>query len=635
MPNSYSILDINPLEHITGDVAISQYNYNSIMNALTQWDQSKMDNITVRLATRTSPYFVDYVIHTKYYYDKNYGSIASETLLQPSSFSYTNRVKISAAKDDLMKVRVNVMNAGGTTWALYQDVAVYDEITATPSESLPGTYDMESGANYIHSYVDGLYFRDYVSDTHKIQLYRTTGDITGLDDDVTTPKGGNPPYNAKKVVIETNDKYVSGTYADDVMICCLNSAMPGVYVRNPLVESGRSANLNNSTSGYSKLCGIYSPSKSYPKGTLVYHDGEFYIAVVDNPVNPPSLHYTKKNQDDPDPDPTVPELNPDNWSFFTDSWESCLPIRLKNVNITGSGTIRATADTDINGIMLRNASSDIESDENTRISVVGSVSYPGSETKQPTGMDIFSTSNYANYPESRTAKWSAGTSYETAVQKSAYCKQDYSAVMVFNHFDVDVKYKNIVNYDGPDLDQGLCIMLPVKVTDDTNTTHDPRDGMIFEFLFNIWPNHEYDGREVNDLIINKSHIYVYSVPDYSEYLINGFSVNTVEPIAKFSMARLINFYVFSENVGVPDKPVCYKARFIYSQSEGRWKTYDYYQFPDHVFMSPSGFVDPSESKAYGVETAGFPLYQNPFSNYDLSAIHTSEEYRNQILKLDE
>ena len=73
--------------------------------------------------------------------------------------------------------------------------------------------------------------------------------------------------------------------------------------------------------------------------------------------------------------------------------------------------------------------------------------------------------------------------------------------------------QNIINDDGPDVDQGLCILLPVTIMDEHNVTHDPADGSMLEFLFNIWPNHKYDGRAVNDLIINKSQIYVYSVPD--------------------------------------------------------------------------------------------------------------------------
>jgi hypothetical protein len=56
------------------------------------------------------------------------------------------------------------------------------------------------------------------------------------------------------------------------------------------------------------------------------------------------------------------------------------------------------------------------------------------------------------------------------------------------------------------------------------------------------------------------------------------------PIAKFSMARTTNFYMFGENVSIPDKPVCYRATFTYSSVEKRWMVTDYYQLPDHIFV---------------------------------------------------
>ena len=113
--NTVNLLDVNPLERITGDVAISQFNYESIMNALVQWDNSRNDSITVRLATRTEPYFVDYVIHTKYYYDKNYGVINSSVLLQPNGFAYKNRLQMVVSEGESVTLRINTVNNGNTT----------------------------------------------------------------------------------------------------------------------------------------------------------------------------------------------------------------------------------------------------------------------------------------------------------------------------------------------------------------------------------------------------------------------------------------------------------------------------------------------------------------------------------------
>ena len=197
--------------------------------------------------------------------------------------------------------------------------------------------------------------------------------------------------------------------------------------------------------------------------------------------------------------------------------------------------------------------------------------------------------------------------------------------MIFDHANPNCKECNIVNYDGPDLDQGLIIYLPVESMQDDKIVY-PKNGRTFEFLFRIWPNPAYNGHETADLIINKAQIYVYSVPSR-----NALNCHPA-PIAKFSMARLTNFYVFSENIAVPNRPVLIKAKFVYSEEEQTWKTYDYYQLPDCIFLSPNGFVDPSRpsDETYGVETAGFPLVQDPFSNYDLSAVLVDDSFRNRI-----
>ena len=62
MSTKISTLEANPLGHITGSLAVSQANYEAILNALVEWEHSKMDKVTVRLSTNTPPYFVDYVL---------------------------------------------------------------------------------------------------------------------------------------------------------------------------------------------------------------------------------------------------------------------------------------------------------------------------------------------------------------------------------------------------------------------------------------------------------------------------------------------------------------------------------------------------------------------------------------------
>lgn len=619
-----SILDINPLQHLTTDAAISQYNYESIMNGLVQWDQSKMDSITVRLAIRTEPYFVDYVLHTKYYYDKTYGSVASEIMLDVNKFAYDHRVNFAVAKDDKVKLRVNVVDNGGTSWQLYQIVTVYDEYDVAQvyetvdDENIPvaNTVQIVPRAKFAQSYESGQYFRLYDTTNDKFQIYfvkegkSIEGEVTNTADVATY---ATLVYEEGGSLYPTSDTPSRDIYINNT------ASISTAYIRIPNKPANHNVKMTSPSSGYKPYCKIYVPGTydgdKIIKGALVYYEGDFFIALKDAPATAPIVIDAENNY----------------VTFMSDDWVRVFPVPFTNAVIEGSGTLRATANTDLDGYILRNVGS-TESNDQSNIAITGTFSIEGEPTTQTTGMNILQSSNYVSWPHQAT-KWSEGTMYTTDPTFSAYCKQNYSAVMVFDHTDTDnFKYKNIINYDGPDLDQGLCVMLPVTVLDANNISHDPADGSMIEFLFNIWPNHKYDGRASNDLIINKSQIYVYSVPDLAEYNLQGFNVSTVDPIAKFSMARLVNFYMFSENVGVPDRPVCYKARFIYSAKEKRWKTYDYYQLPDHIFLSPNGFVDPSQPEAYGVQTAGFPLYQNPFSDFNLSAIHVDQKFKNQIQK---
>ena len=648
--NRVNLLDVNPLERITGDVAISQFNYESILNGLVQWDQSHNDKITIRLATRTDPYFVDYTIPTKYFYDKNYGTINSAVLLAADNFAYKNRMKMTVSSGDPVTLRINAVDAGNTQWQLYKDVTVYNEVVEEPysepiegsdqEETLDNVWFIKRSTEFKYEYdQEGLYFRMYdPSDpiTKKFVIYKTLTKIPAespiegeVDGFLYATINSVSTKVARRMCIETTSTkplYPAEIVPEFYYSHLANTSSSGVvYSRLLNKEIDGTQPFSSFTSGYKLFCSSYKLDAAYKEGDIVYYLGDFYISLVDAPQFPPCIITSTTLRSDYD----VYEEHPDIWARV-------LVMPLNNSKISSSGVLRVTADTDLNGFVLRNVGRN-ESSEKTSVSIMGTIAIPGNESEQATGMNIIQTSNYANWPEFSTTKWMEGTSYQTNSSLSSFDKQDYSAVMVFKHFgdDEHYRYKNIINYDGPDVDQGLCILLPVTITDENNVTHDPADGSIIDFLFNIWPNHKYDGRSVNDLIINKSQIYVYSVPDYGEYKTNGFNAHTVEPIAKFSMARLVNFYMFSENVGVPDRPSVYKARFIYSKKEKRWKTYDYYQFPDHIFLSPHGFVDPSDPKAYSVQTAGFPLFQNPFSDFDLSAIHIDPTtYRNQLQNKD-
>ena len=208
MSTNVKLSDINPLEHVTGDIAISQYNYESIMNGLVQWNMSKMDNVTIRVATRTEPYFVDYVIPTKYFYDRTYGGLASDKFLPAGGYAYVNREKLSVAKDDNMSIRVNVDDRGDTLWAIYADVTTYDEYDRTASND--GTVTLSVPSKYKHDYVEGLYVRGYDTSSHKFRLLATTGDIVA---------GSTSTYSlTKDIVVEVQSNRNCDTHGIDKVV---------------------------------------------------------------------------------------------------------------------------------------------------------------------------------------------------------------------------------------------------------------------------------------------------------------------------------------------------------------------------------------------------------------------------------
>ena len=288
-------------------------------------------------------------------------------------------------------------------------------------------------------------------------------------------------------------------------------------------------------------------------------------------------------------------------------------------------------DNDFRGIVLQNAN-DSYAETNVNIGIEGSTKYKVADSTYARRVKIFDTANYTMYPYSTADVWMDGRvcTYDPNIPITR--RQDYSASMVFDHSDENVSTVNYINYDGPDLDQGLCIYLPVHgKSENGNGENTPEDGYTFDFFFRIWPNPGYNGQSTNDLIINKAQIYVYSVEDADEAKTGSCTLN---PIAKFSMARLTNFYVYDENIGVPNRPVMYRATFVYAKGEegedGQWKLFDYYQLPDHVFIGPVGFVDPTNkgimddsrpgNEYVGYETAGFPMFADPFEKTSLTPV---------------
>ena len=598
-----SILDINPLQHLTSDIAVSQFNYESILHGLVTWNNSKDDQVTIRLATKSEPFFRDIQLYTRHYYEKTSNTTVSERLLPAGKFAYNSRYRFVVDAGKEVVLRVNVDSLGGLDqWDLYEDVTLHEEILKTQSVDNSAYYEYQEKPTFGMDNVEGSYIRHSIN--HGVELLRLTSDVQAGDAIATT--------NTKAIVYETTNGIVDPSNTAEFFV------YDGyVYIKNPATGQVYNKVISNTGSGFIKFCPVYGFTNvnSMNYGDCVYYRGEFFVYISeDTPIIAP---FTE------DSSGTFRKYN-------TDYWKSVVLVKTV-YTVAGSGVVRYTTNKDVNGYVLRNGTKNA-SDETSDIGITGSLKIVGNPTKPHTGLDVFASSNFAEYP-SLSPKWFPGNAYTTDASKNAYALQSYSAVMMFNHADPTVKLRNIINYDGPDLDQGLCIMLPCTVEVEENgstVSKKPADGTMFEFLINIWPNHDYDGREYNDLIINKSQVYVYNVDNWSDYKTNGMSVTNTVPLAKFSMARLLNFYVHDENVGVPDRPVVYKASFIYSETEERWKTYDYYQLPDHILLSPFGFVDPLDEHAYDVQSAGFPLFQNPFSDYDLSPIHVSDSYRNQL-----
>ena len=340
--NTVNLLDINPLERITGDVAISQFNYESIMNALVQWDNSRNDSITVRLATRTEPYFVDYVIHTKYYYDKNYGVINSAVLLQPNGFAYKNRLQMVVSEDESVTLRINTVNNGNTTWRLYEDVIVTDEFDTIDEGQSSDHISYIKQANYIkHSYDKaGLYFRFYDHSQKLFVLYKTLRPLilkTSADGRVSYQQGqqkltvsvdGEDVDFAELIGIETTRNHpYSWPMTFYYSFTTAEPQKGTVYFKRAISNINANNTFDQLSSGFEPFCKHYDSDAMYSAGDVVYCNGEFYISLVDNPKNPPIIIDTYQGGSD------ICETN-------QELWARALLLPMPNAVITGSGVIR-------------------------------------------------------------------------------------------------------------------------------------------------------------------------------------------------------------------------------------------------------------------------------------------------------
>jgi hypothetical protein len=626
-----NIRDINPLEHLTADLSKARFNYESMLNGLVEWNNSKLKNVTVRLMCDTEPGFVDYTFPTKRSSEGNGGNIADPYSWE-NSYSYTQRYPVSAMisedpmNNDKIDIRTTVNEAADSTWRLCASVVLYDEqytveqlvvdestqvLHTSDDDNSTGNILTHDGTDATVDYIPGQFIRIYYPAEGRSEL-----------------KWVSSAIKAGEAIIQSNTHNVVERWSLDRLNDYRQSdTMDYLFVvydgkvYRPTGTISRSVPSSKS-SGWEYYCDVYSDDGKLEHGKVYLYDptgdannykyGEFFVYTGEDTA------YAYPPYDLIAEDEQPVERN------YNDGWENPSVILLPiTPNFNKTNAVRWTTTTDIEALLLLRTGEG-SADKVPDIEIRPNVRLIGGTTEDNGGLAIFDTANYAEWPGT-TPKWSPGHNYSTDVTKGINDKQNYSATMIFDHANPNCKECNIVNYDGPDLDQGLIIYLPVESMQDDKIVY-PKNGRTFEFLFRIWPNPAYNGHETADLIINKAQIYVYSVPSR-----NALNCHPA-PIAKFSMARLTNFYVFSENIAVPNRPVLIKAKFVYSEEEQTWKTYDYYQLPDCIFLSPNGFVDPSRpsDETYGVETAGFPLVQDPFSNYDLSAVLVDDSFRNRI-----
>jgi hypothetical protein len=145
-----NIRDVNPLEHLTADLAKARFNYESILKGLVEWNASKLDKVTVRLMCDAEPGFVDYTFPTKKEIDRTGANVVDPDSWE-NSYSFGQRYPISALissdsqYNDKVDIRINVIESAGATWKLCMSAVLYDE------QHMKQAIVYNTHANIIHS----------------------------------------------------------------------------------------------------------------------------------------------------------------------------------------------------------------------------------------------------------------------------------------------------------------------------------------------------------------------------------------------------------------------------------------------------------------------------------------------------
>lgn len=660
-----------PLEKLDSDISRNNYNYQSILNGLIKWNNSSDDTVAIRLTKDSAPWFEDYIIPSKkstlnvdtFKCDVT-GEITANSFVIDSPLDcvvYGGSKKFKTSTFDASgytatpskniilvdSINFNIGDAvifrsnSGTipsainTHVLYYIVSKIDNIITVATTPTGSEITLTNGSGTITMYKFESVLESADSDKGDIVTFRTTVFSAGATEwgiyyvpsiytfiSGTSYKAGNYVTNGTNLYRTIFDtiatdalsytnvfrpllstwSYGSEYYSGDLVIH--NSIVYKCVI--DISASIISPNLDNDY--FEFYANSWISGTDYVSGSYVYYNNKFYVStssIISSTLNPVS---------------------------DTSNWEEKLLFRIDSLGtITRSILGRWYATCDATQFYFKNEGV-LTSLNATNIHVQLSVKTIEPVSIYQKNVGIVSSSNYLMWPDNQQAVWGDSSVYgPTDTLLPITKRQLYSASMIFDHTRPNMaKTLNFVNYDGPDLDQGLCIYLPVEVEVGDDGIAYPEDGFTYEFFFRIWPNAQLNGAITRDHTVNKSQIYVYSVID-RDSIAKDICEN---PIAKFSMARSTNFYMFGENVSIPDKPVCYRATFVYSSAEKRWMVLDYYQLPDHVFVGPIGFIDPQSpsnpdinnelmginpnASFIGYETAAFPLFQDPFSSTNLT-----------------
>lgn len=679
-----------PLEKLGSDIARNQFNYESILNGLIAWDKTTQDEVTIRLTMGTDPWYWDYRIPSKKaLLNSSSFDCAVEGPVVENNFSTDCRI-INTLYGGSRQINQSTFDADtdvntGTDYITFDDVTgwiIGDELklektdvgdilpTPLAEDTIYKIFDISGNDVQLSDLNDNLIVltatgSGIIKAVEKEVAPSTSttdpGDVATLRMSVTSSGSCDWSVNYIELV---NDWTAGSNYRWGNLVKYNDGGGTKLYRAVFDIENAQPSDTPDTSINWDLWVVDWMANIEYPVGTKVAYLGTIYTVI--DPIDAADVGVT-------------PDNNTDDYEVYAEAWESgkgykegayvaynYLPYIAQNeildsasspdinedwffavtervpssVPFNNSAIFQWQLNYDVEGFILRCLGPLDVSEPDTNINFRLSARNIEPASIYQRSVETFSTSNYAFWPNDLNSIWEQGTTYgPTDTGIGVNNRQNYSAVMVFDHTRQDIaKTVNFVNYDGPDLDKGLCVYLPVEVNVGDGGIAYPEDGFTFEFYFRIWPNAQYTNSTTRDHIINKAQIYVYNVLNAENVKDDTCS----SPVAKFSMARTTNFYMFGENVSIPDKPVHYRATFIYDATAKRWNTLDYYQLPDHLFVGPVGFIDPQSpanldvnndvigninpnAQFIGYETAGFPMFQDPFSNSDLSPFQAQSE----------